>query len=63
MTTTEVHRFGTPLEAAQLLRRHRRTVYRDIKAGLLPAKKFGGRWLVDLAELERQLEEADSERE
>ena len=42
-------------EAAQLLRVHRDTVYRYLAAGKLPARKYGGVWLIDAQELERQL--------
>jgi len=47
--------FLTIREAAELLRVHRRTVYRYLNAGKLPARKFGGVWLIDAAELERRL--------
>jgi excisionase family DNA binding protein len=49
------HRFLTIAEAARLLRVHRRTVYRYLDAGKLPARKYGGVWLIDAEELERQL--------
>jgi len=57
MTTTEEHRYLTLREAAELLRVHPRTAYRYVEAGLLPAKKLGGLWLVDAEELQRHLAE------
>jgi excisionase family DNA binding protein len=51
----------TALEAAQLLRRHRATVYRWLEQGLLPGRKVGGSWLVNAAELKRVLETSDAD--
>ena len=59
MATPEEHRYLTLREAAELLRVHPRTAYRYVEAGLLPARKLGGVWLVDAAELERQLKASD----
>jgi excisionase family DNA binding protein len=55
MKILEEHRYLTVIEAAKLLRVSRDTAYRWLKAGLLPAKKVGGVWLVDAAALERQV--------
>jgi len=58
MTTIEERpTFLTIRETAELLRVHRRTAYRYLAEGRLPARKFGGVWLVDAAELERRLDE------
>ena len=54
-TAKEEPRYLTPLEAAQVLRRHRGTVYRWLETGQLPGRKIAGSWYVDAAELERLL--------
>jgi excisionase family DNA binding protein len=40
-------------EAAELLGVHYMTIYRRVRLGILPARKIGGTWLVDPADLER----------
>ena len=40
-------------EAADLLGVHYMTIYRRVRLGILPARKVGGTWLVDPADLER----------
>ena len=40
-------------EAADLLGVHYMTVYRRVRLGILPARKVGGTWLIDRADLER----------
>ena len=40
-------------EAADLLGVHYMTIYRRVRLGILPARKIGGTWLVDPADLER----------
>ena len=40
-------------EAADLLGVHYMTIYRRVRLGILPARKIGGTWLVDRADLER----------
>ncbi len=40
-------------EAADLLGVHYMTVYRRVRLGILPARKFGGTWMIDRAQLER----------
>jgi len=42
----------TTQEAARLLKTTRRTIYRWIEAGVLPAAKFGGRWRIRRRDLE-----------
>lgn len=62
MQTTEPQpRYLTPLEAAQLLRRLRGTVYRWLEAGQLPGRKIAGSWYVDAAELKRLLDTSDTD--
>jgi len=40
-------------EAADLLGVHYMTIYRRVRLGILPARKVGGTWLIDPADLER----------
>ena len=40
-------------EAAHLLGIHYMTIYRHVRLGILPARKIGGRWMVDPDNLER----------
>ena len=40
-------------EAADLLGVHYMTIYRRVRLGILPARKIGGTWMVDPADLER----------
>ena len=40
-------------EAADLLGVHYMTIYRRVRLGILPARKIGGTWLVDPADLKR----------
>ena len=40
-------------EAADLLGVHYMTIYRRVRLGILPARKVGGTWMVDPADLER----------
>ena len=40
-------------EVADLLGVHYMTIYRRVRLGILPARKIGGTWLVDPADLER----------
>jgi excisionase family DNA binding protein len=40
-------------EAADLLGVHYMTIYRRVRLGILPARKTGGTWLIDPADLER----------
>ena len=40
-------------EAADILGVHYMTVYRRVRLGILPARKIGGTWLVDPADLQR----------
>jgi excisionase family DNA binding protein len=40
-------------EAADLLGVHYMTIYRRVRLGILPARKIGGSWMVDPADLER----------
>jgi MerR family transcriptional regulator, light-induced transcriptional regulator len=40
-------------EAADLLGVHYMTIYRRVRLGILPARKIGGTWLVDPADLDR----------
>lgn len=50
-------RFGTVQEVAPLLHMHEKTVERKLRAGELPGRKLGKRWLVNLDELRRLLGE------
>lgn len=43
----------TTQEVARLLKVTQRSVYRWIVAGVLPAAKFGGRWRIKRADVER----------
>lgn len=43
----------TTREVARLLKVTQRSVYRWIVAGVLPAAKFGGRWRIKRADVER----------
>jgi len=47
----------TTQEAARLLKTTQRTIYRWIVAGVLPAAKFGGRWRIRRADVERLWEQ------
>jgi MerR family transcriptional regulator, light-induced transcriptional regulator len=40
-------------EAADLLGVHYMTVYRRVRLGILPARKIGGTWMIDRADVER----------
>ncbi len=40
-------------EAADLLGVHYMTIYRRVRLGILPARKIGGTWLIERADLER----------
>ena len=40
-------------EAADLLGVHYMTIYRRVRLGILPARKIGGTWMVDPADLVR----------
>ena len=42
-------------EAADLLGVHYMTVYRRVRMGILPARKVGGTWWIDPADLDRQV--------
>ena len=41
----------TPLEAAEILRVDRRTIYEWLETGKLKAKKIGGTWRIPRAEV------------
>ena len=47
----------TPIEAGLYLNVHVRTIYRLAKKGLIPARKFGGRWRFKKATLDEWLSE------
>ena len=49
----------TTQEAARLLKTTRRTIYRWIVAGVLPAAKFGGRWRIRRVDVERFWQQRD----
>ncbi len=49
-------------EAADLLGVHYMTIYRHVRLGILPARKIGGTWMVDPADLERATTTPDRSR-
>jgi len=49
-------------EAADLLGVHYMTIYRHVRLGILPARKIGGTWMVDPADLERARTRPDPDR-
>ena len=49
-------------EAADLLGVHYMTIYRHVRLGILPARKIGGTWMVDPADLERARVRPDPDR-
>lgn len=49
----------TTQEVARLLKVTQRSVYRWIVAGVLPAAKFGGRWRIKRADVERFWQQRD----
>lgn len=46
-------------EAADILGVHYMTIYRRVRLGILPARKIGGTWMVDPADLERATTTSD----
>ena len=46
-------------EAADLLGVHYMTIYRRVRLGILPARKIGGTWMVDPADLVRPRQRSD----
>ena len=52
---TERHNVVTVDEVCQYLRVHRTTLYRLIKQGRIPAFRVGGRWRLNLVDIERWL--------
>ena len=46
------------LEAADRLGVHYMTIYRRVRLGILPARKIGGTWMVDPADLARRHDNA-----
>ena len=52
-TLSEKDEVLTTQEVARLLKTTQRTIYRWIVAGVLPAAKFGGRWRIKRADVER----------
>jgi len=51
----ERHNVVTVDEVCQYLRVHRTTLYRLIKQGRIPAFRVGGRWRLNLVDIERWL--------
>ncbi len=52
----------TPIEAGLYLNIHVRTIYRLAKKGMVPARKFGGRWRFSKAALDEWLLEDSVQR-
>jgi excisionase family DNA binding protein len=53
LSSSDANRHLSLHEAADLLGVHYMTVYRRVRLGILPARKVGGTWMIDRADLER----------
>ncbi len=56
-------RFFTVQEVAQILRRHRRTIYRWLDEGFLHGKKIKDGWLIPCEEIDRIIKESSEDDE